>query len=241
MVAGRRRASIWTPPHRAGATLQLSARTARSAQLLGVLRREDQRRPCVVRIHALRCPLLGALAAARLWRREISALRWLALITLPMPSGDLWLSHRTCRTSLFYMWERIYSASSCWGLAETRARGVDPLPSSMCKQAHRQGQPALSSSRCGGRDSAATFRHCTGTGDDLRVLASLVAACRDELTRSPTTRDVTRVDAAGFGAGGTRAPRRTQLPQTLHPVSALPVRETSTSVARPLVGGTRTE
>lgn len=50
--------------------------------------------PAWVRIYGLRSLLLGTLAAVLLWRREISALRWFSLLALPLPLGDLWLSHQ---------------------------------------------------------------------------------------------------------------------------------------------------
>lgn len=106
-----------------------------------------------VKIYALRCLLLGTLAAVLLWRREISALRWCA---------------------------------------------ADALGRSL----------ALAESRCRHMDPAAPCRHCPGTGDDLRVLASLVAAWRDELTRSfATTRTTLNVSMSRGGGGfGRRRP-----------------------------------
>ena len=44
-----------------------------------------------VQVYALRALFLGAFAAALLWRREISALRWMSLIALLLPLGDLYL------------------------------------------------------------------------------------------------------------------------------------------------------
>ena len=46
-----------------------------------------------VQVYALRALLLGALAALLLWREEIGALRWLALIALALPIGDFLLAH----------------------------------------------------------------------------------------------------------------------------------------------------